>query len=379
MQLIKSLFCWHGFDNRNRFIVIALSCFLTFIILNQSLSEHKLSAIAVLLLCSSIYLATTWRRVNNAQLHKNWIIAPVSSFLIANLLILFIDHSVSYWFLLVPILLALLLLTYPSKSHRQYILGYSGPINLADFMQVQKVNSRSNQRVEPTMNNINVSQIPINQRQHSSTTGSIESSLPSTNASHPTDNVEHSAKNNQHQSDIGESIRLVLLSKKNIRITFAVIGLLFVVALVISLTFSSSPSKKAIQAQKNIIQETSSNFQHQLILPGGFSIMTSPKNGIVLNWQAKVKDNSAVWSLDTATGDKSCENIVFNDNEAIRTYSVSVMGSEYHAYFSPLDTKALIKNIAFKNKFVLCGYNFSLKGSQATLGKSPFYGNLIEY
>ena len=36
-------------------------------------------------------------------------------------------------------------------------------------------------------------------------------------------------------------------------------------------------------------------------------------------------------------------------------------------------------SIAFKNKFALCGYKFSLKGSQAALGKSAFYSPLVEY
>jgi len=372
MQLIKSLLCWHGFDNRNRFILISLSCLLVFIMLNAGLTDYKSSAIVVLLLCSSIWLATTRRRVNDAAQDKKWLLVPTASFLITGLMIIFIGHIASYGLLLVPLLLALLLLTYPSKNQKQYILGYSGPVNLADFKPVKKLNSGNNQRVEPTMNSINVAHPSLNKSQHSSLAERVENTSSTTN-------TYQSTNNTQHKHDIGETIRLALFSPKYVRITFAIISLLFVLALLLSLAFSNSPSAQFPQAQTSAVKEVPSDFQHQLTLPDNFSIMTSPDKGIVIHWQADVKDNREIWALATATGDNSCQDIAFNKGEVIRTYRVSVMDRAYYAYFSPLDTKALIKNIAFKNTFALCGYKFSLKGSQATLGKSIFYASLIEY
>lgn len=370
MQLIKSLFCWQGFDNRSRFIVISLSCFFTFMIVNQGLSDYKLSVTVILLLCSLICLATTRRRVNDTQLGQKWILVPAISFFITGLMIIFISPGASYWLLVVPLLLSLLLLTYPSKSQKQYILGYFGPVNLTEFKPIEKVNVRNNQRVEPTMNSINVAHMPINKSSHSSLAD---------NAEHNSTTIDtFQSPNNAQKVDIGETIRVVLFSPKHIRITFALVGLLIV--LVMSLILSNPPSdKQAPQEQKKPVQEASNDFQHQLTLPDNFSIMTSPDKGLVIRWQANVKDNGEVWMLASATGDKSCKEIAFNKEDVIRTYSVSVIDSEYYAYFSPLDTKALIKNIAFKNNFSLCGYNFSLTGSQVTLGKSPFYANLIDY
>lgn len=371
MQLIKSLYCWHGFDNRQRFIFIMLSCLIAFIMLNLSLSNYKLSVSVILLVCSLTCLTTTRRRLNDAQLNSKWILAPAGSLLMTGLIIIFTSYGISYWLLLMPLFLSLLLLTYPSKRQKRYILGYNGPVNLSDFQPVNKANVHNNQRVEPTMNSINVNQPSVTQSHYSPYADSIENSS-------STSHMNHSSANTQDKIELAESIRLALFSKKNARVTIAVIISLFMLVLVISLIFSRpSPTLSPIE-QTSQVQETTS-YQNKLTLPDNFSVMIAADEAIVIHWQADVINNREVWALGTAEGDKSCETIKFNDEEAIRTYSVSTADSGYYAYFSPLDTKRLIKNIAFKNSFALCGYNFSLKGSQATLGKSPFYANLIEY
>ena len=81
----------------------------------------------------------------------------------------------------------------------------------------------------------------------------------------------------------------------------------------------------------------------------------------------------------SGSGDKSCQTISFNKGEAIRPIGVLVdNGSDYFASFSPLDSKELIQALAFRGNFSLCGYNFSLKGSQAVLGKNSQYAPFLE-
>ncbi len=373
MQFIKSLFCWHGFDNRQRFIIISISNLIAFIILNESLSQYKLSAVVILLLFSSSCLAATRRRLNDAQLHNNWILAPAGSFLITGLIIIFIDHAGSYWLLSIPLLLALLLLTYPSKRQKHYILGYNGPVDLTEFQPIKPSNSRNSQRVEPTMHASKDYQSPLNENEHRALADSL------TNKPSTTFKANQAAFDKQDNNDIGESIRLVLFSKKNARITIAVIGLLLVSALLISLIFGNPKTTETSLEQISEVQEIAIDFQNKLTLPDNFSLMLSSDSALVIQWQAETDDNHEVWALDKAKGERNCENIAFNNGETIRTYSVRVMNSDYYAYFSPLDTKALIKNIAFKSRFSLCGYNFSLTGSQAKLGKSPYYAELLEY
>ncbi|ASP49179.1 hypothetical protein [Cognaticolwellia beringensis] len=374
MQLIKSLFCWHGFDNRPRFTVINFSIVLAFIMLNESFTDFKVGTISILLLCSSISLATARRRLNDAKFHSNLLLAPAGSFLVTGLIIIFTGLTSAYWLLLIPFFFALLLLTYPGKNQNSYILGYNGPVNLSDFQQEQKTSAQNSKRVEPTMNGINVNQPSVFKSQPTSFTDNVEH-VTSTNAANQV------SANAQHKLELGESIRLALFNTKYARITVSVFSLLLVLALALPFMFSSptpiTPENEKISEASEA--KAKASFQHKLTLQDNFSIMIAAENAIVIHWPANVLDNQDTWTLGTAQGDKSCQEIAFNKEAAIRTYRVSAIDSGFYAYFSPLDTKALIKNIAFKNNFSLCGYSFSLKGSQATLGKSAFYANLIDY
>ena len=140
MQLIKSLFCWHGVDNRKRFIIISLTCFILFFLLTDSLINHKSSLMMMLLFCATIYLFTTQRRLNDAKLKNKWSIIATASFIIAGLITLFFNDTVSYWFLLLALLPACFILTYPSRGQEQYIYGYQGPVDLSELQQIKKVN-----------------------------------------------------------------------------------------------------------------------------------------------------------------------------------------------------------------------------------------------
>ncbi|AZQ84076.1 hypothetical protein EKO29_08625 [Colwellia sp. Arc7-635] len=372
MQLIKSLFCRHGFDNRQRFTIISVTCFMAFIIFNESLSQFKSSAIVLLLLCSLVCLASTRRRLNDAKLHSNWLVAPAGSFLIVGSVIVLTGSSASYWLLLIPLITVLLLLTYPSSNNKQYIFGYNGPVNLADFQSANKSNSRNNQRVEPTMNGGN----------NSTTLGNTNSSKlhERNNAiSSTTFDENQESINRTKDVELGESIRIALFNYKYFKVSLVAISFLLLLIVFVSV-FWAEPQSAEIPTDEFIeVQEPIIEFQNKLTLPDNFSIMTSPENGIILHWQADNDENDEVWSLATAVGNKNCENISFSKGEIIRTYRVNIIDNGYYAHFSPLDTNAIINNIVFKNTFSLCEYSFSLKGSQAALGKSDFYGELIQY
>lgn len=353
-------------------MVINLSSVLVFIMLNESFTDFKVAAIAILLFCSSISLVTARRRLNDAKFHNNLLLAPAGSFLVTGLIIIFTGLTSAYWLLLIPFFFALLLLTYPSKNQSRYILGYNGPVNLSDFQKVEKTSAQNNKRVEPTMNGIHVNQPSGITSQPTTFTDNVEHAT-SANA------ANHASANAQHKLELGESIRLALFNTKYARITISFFSLLLVLALALPFMFSGpTPITPQIE-QISEATEAKASFQHKLTLQDNFSIMIAAENAIVIHWPANVEDNQDRWTLGSAQGDKSCQEIAFNKEAAIRTYRVSAIDNGFYAYFSPLDTKALIKNIAFKNNFTLCGYNFSLKGSQATLGKSEFYAHLIEY
>lgn len=360
MQFIKSLFCWHGFDNRIRFISISFLSLICFIIINESFINNPLLAIFGLLTLLALMLATTQRRLRDAQLYRNWLFAPAGTFLATGLIIIFIGHSSIYWLLLLPLLLCLLLLTYPSKKQRQYIFGYNGPVSLAEYQSNARSATTKAQRIEPTMSaEISSNDYP-NSHQHTS----------GNNA------ATHISKT---ENDLGESIRLILFSNRNAQLTLSAIATLLIVAIAISYIFTDSTDvsepiqPKMSQAKNNTLQLT-----HRITLPDNFDLLVSAHNGLVINWQADSTNENKLWDIATAVGDANCQKITFHKGESIRSNKVTVEnGDEYFAYFSPLDTKTLVKSLAMKGRFSLCGYNFSLKGSQATLGKKDFYAEIL--
>ena len=371
MPFFKSLLCWQGFDNRLRFILISVSCYLLFILFNQAFSDSSSISSILLLAFSIIYLATTRRRLNDMKLLLKWTFAPAVSFLICGFLVIFSDNNIASWLLFLSITPVLWLVTYPSKHRKSYILGYYGPIDLTYLHQDTKTRSVHNKRVEPTLNSIHVNADRIKD----DTTETANN----THANDSINNDRHLTSNNQHQNDFAQRIRLAILNYKYSRIIFAIVIFLFVLSVFSSLLFTSPTKEEPAKMQSGDVREAAEKFQHMITLPDNFSVMFSSSQALVLKWPADIEDKQEIWSLSNAQGDQSCTSIDFNSAAAIRTYRVIAKNNSYYAYFSPLDTQALIKNIAVKNSFTLCGYKFSLKGSQATLGKSPFYANLIEY
>lgn len=378
MQLLKSLFCLRGFDNRVRFITIKFFCLVSFIVLNEVFVTAIFAAVISLIICLAVSVTTTQRRLNDAQLHRNWILAPTGSFLISGVIVIFIGHGSIYWLLLIPLLLSLLLLTYPSTKKRDYILGYNGPVDLSEYLTKTHSGSSTSQRIEPTMNQMNSAEQPIHLEQNNSATLNTDrtSSALHTHYESSSNNISHGESN-----DIGESIRLALFSNRNAQITISVVVFLVALAMIISLIFAgenNTPTTESIKIVEK--KDTNTELQHHITLPDNFSLMVSTYNGLVISWQADSAENQELWNIGNAQGDSSCQSILFTKGDTIRSYQVNIENNnQYFAYFSPLDTTALVKNIAFKGKFSLCGYEFSLKGSQAVLGKTAFYANLIEY
>ena len=379
MQLVKSLFCLHGFDNRARYIIINFSSFVSFIILNEIFISTIFAQIISLFLCLSLCVTTTIRRLNDAKLNRNWLLAPTASFLVTGLVIIFVGHGSIYWLLTIPLLLSLLLTTYPSTVARNYILGYFGSVDLSQYLKKPQRSNHAGSRIEPTMNQESSAASFISEEQSHLTTFQNDNASSGILKNH---NKEAPSNTNTALSnDIGEVIRLALFSNKNAQVTLSIIVFLLFLAIVISVVFTRDSDNQEAENTK-IVEAPAAKIQllHHINLPDNFSLMASTYNGIVISWEADETINKEIWSLTNAQGDNSCQNIQFNNGDAIRSLKVNIENNnQYFAYFSPLDTAALVKSIAFKGRFSLCGYNFSLKGSQAALGKSSFYANLIEY
>ena len=380
MQLLKSLFCLQGFDNRTRFFTIYSAVFIIFIILASASSSNLILSFVVLALFSAILALASLRRLHDAKLNKNWLFAPSISFIITALFIIFSGQHASYYLLIIPVLCCSVLLTYPSKKQKEqnHILGYIGPVDLSEYQQAAHQGKTAKFRIEPSLAG-----------EHSVNIDSQEQSFQQTYSNDSFNNSSQSAQVNPNHVDVGELIRLKLLNNKKAQI--AIISLVVVVlaavftSWLISFLNTASPDSEIdkAQTQPQVISEDVVR-EHPLEMPDNFTLFLSEHQGIIINWQADEVNNNRLWSQRTAQGDESCTYISFNKGNPIRTLNVEVeklngINSNYFASFSPLDSQALVQALAFRGKFTLCGYDFSLKGSQAALGKNKYYADWVSY
>lgn len=332
----------------------------------------------VLIVIFSVVLAlASLRRLHDAKLNKNWLLAPSLTFALIAMIIVFSEQSSSYYLLIIPALCSAVLLTYPSANNLTFILGYFGPVDMREYQQEAHQGKHKKFRIEPTLVSDN--------------TVSFDNNVQSALQEHNGDLDTYAQRNESHhkQTDIGELIRLKLLSNKKAQLAVvAIIGLTFISVatswLVNYLKAKDNTSAENIMSHAKVNAEQELSRSNPLTMPDNYTLYLSEHQGISINWQADEVSDSVLWSQLTAQGDDSCKEISFNKGEPIRTLSVKVENSDgininYFANFSPLDSKALIQALAFRGNFTLCGYNFSLKGSQAALGKNTQYAQWVDY
>ncbi|MBU2923921.1 hypothetical protein Q4506_07965 [Colwellia sp. 4_MG-2023] len=382
MQFLKSLFCLHGLDNRTRFFTISIGVYVLFVMLVSAFSNSIIIPLILLVMFSLILGLTSLRRLHDAKLNKKWLLAPCLTFLLVGIIIIISQQSSSYYLLILPTLCSAVLLTYQSTNKHSYILGYYGPVDMNEYRQNSHKSAQSQYRIEPTLvsdtsSNNYYSQTHNDSSQEYNQTDKIED-----------DNYSHHRQANK-QTDIGELIRLNLLNNRKAQlIIVAIIGITLIgVSTSWLIHYLDSADETLINQNNNKEQVSvlpSILRSHPLPMPDNYTLYLSEHSGISINWQADEVENSLLWSQLTAQGDESCKEISFNKGKPIRTLSVKVeesngINSNYFASFSPLDSQELIQALAFRGNFTLCGYNFSLKGSQAALGTNNQYSHWVEY
>lgn len=117
----------------------------------------------------------------------------------------------------------------------------------------------------------------------------------------------------------------------------------------------------------------------KVTFPDGFELVLYG-DILAFRWLGDDGDTHDLWRLDTAKGDKRCAELVFNNGSKYRPLQVSLLNdSATEAKFSPLDTQAIINDIALRGSVKICGFNFSLKGSQSALGQNSRFSDFISY
>lgn len=373
MPFLQAVFCLKGFDDRSRYFATSLAALLGFIICSAVFSAYAVFSFIILVLLTTILAYSTKRRLRDAKLNKNWQLVPAALLFLTGGLSLIIENTSSYYLLILPALSCALLLTYPTKHNaakNTYIFGYYGPVDLSIYLQEPNTVKSHNQRIEPTL-----AAAGTNEEAY------IPESAPELAS------VAVPFNSNSKQVDIGELIRLKFLTNRKFQIGVIASVVLIFIAVFISSAINSITNNSPTDVVENIsepVQEIAvnnlfANKSQLLAMPDNFNLYLSSFQGVIIHWQADQVDNGELWSQTTATGDESCQIIKFNKGSSLRPLSVLVEnGSDYYASFSPLDSKELVKALAFRGKFSLCGYNFSLKGSQAELGKNNNYAHFLD-
>ncbi|WP_159821250.1 hypothetical protein [Colwellia sp. 20A7] len=381
MQFLKSLFCLHGFDNRTRFFAISSGVYVLFSMLASALTNSIFISLMLLVVFSIILGLTSLRRLHDAKFNKKWFFAPSLTFTLTGIIIILSEQSSSYYLLIIPTLCTAILLTYQSHTKKKYILGYYGPVDMSEYQQDNNQSKQSQYRIEPTLVSKNTTNYYYSE----------DDDIQTFNQTSKTENNDHSQNQNRSdkETDIGELIRLNLLNNRKAQlIIVAVIGITLIgVTTSWLINYLDSSDDAVIKEDDN--KPKNSTFSsilrnHPLPMPDNYTLYLSDHSGISINWQADEVETSLLWSQQTAQGDTSCKEISFNKGTPIRTLSVQVEKSDgintsYFANFSPLDSQELIQALAFRGDFTLCGYNFSLKGSQAALATNKQYAQWVEY
>jgi len=338
-------------------------------------------SLTILVLFTPILAFTSLRRLKDAKLNRNWLFVPNIIFALTALIIIFSEQNSSYYLLIISAFCFAVLLTYPSVNKKNsaplnYVLGYFGPVDMTEYQQITHQGKQAKFRIEPTLVGDNAANLNNNEQ-----------------AVLPIHETKSSYGKSEYQIDLGEVIRLKLLSNRKVQLAIAIILTITLISICASWFMdylSNIDQSQTIQEPNKVAKSTQHVLErnHPLVMPDNFSLFLSQHQGIIINWQADEVNSPLLWSQISTQGDDSCQQISFNKGNAIRTLMVKVENNtavpsgvynNYFASFSPLDSKALIQALAFRGNFSLCGYDFSLKGSQAALGQHKQYAEWVEY
>ena len=146
--------------------------------------------------------------------------------------------------------------------------------------------------------------------------------------------------------------------------------------LIVLIMLLPNSEKVEVNAEKNAPAESQTEVNSDIktaVMPDGFNVLLEG-DVLQLSWLGERGEPGLIWSLATAKGDKSCQNLTFNNDASYRPIEVRLTATTATvARFSPLDTRAILNDIAMRGSLKLCGYQFSLKGSQAALAKEPAF------
>lgn len=362
----KSFLCVNGIDNGQRFAVISgLIYFILLLAVVLFSPSAPLYLVAILL--TPILALTSLRRLRDSEKSPKLLLLTMVPFW---LVLITLVHIHSMMLLLTLLVVAGLAIGYlallPGESGANYVQGYSGPVDMSSSkVTIDKTNQRV--RVEPTLGG----------DENTTTSFATNSSAEFMQDEELTQNDHASGRDEQplHRRPKPAAFNMAQLQQAlqiNQKWLFGIAGVLVSVMLIGSIWSLIPTSESEVETAalpENSIESTAQTKRISTAMPDGFSLVLED-DLLIMRWLGETGSPTNLWSLATAKGDKTCSRMRFNDGTEYRPLMVDLLadtGTE--ARFSPLDTEAIIVDMARRGNVSLCGYNFSLKGSQAALGK----------
>jgi len=309
------------------------------------------------------------RRIHDAHFATPLAGIPVFIFWLNLLGLTYLEHG-SKWILLVFAILATFafatLNNVRVRKNSHYHFGYNGPVDLKSEPQAPN----PMERIEPTIAG-----------QVNNETPALESQGSKAQPEYAYDHIGQSETSNflEWQS----KLNIWFAANKNLGLGLIgalVIGVIAV--LILPMLGTVDPVEQIVEEQPQSITKERLN---KIEMPDQFFIMLDQFDALTIAWEGDIKTESELgkdgsyWSAATAQGDKDCINLDFALGEKLRSLQVSVKNNgDYYADFSPVDTAIIIESIANKDRFKLCGYEFTLKGTRSLLRKNAAYKRYLE-
>ncbi|MGS0679955.1 DUF805 domain-containing protein [Shewanella sp. 125m-7] len=368
---VKSLFCVNGLDNGQRFASISGLIYFTLLLAVVILSP-SLALYFVGIILTPVLALTSLRRLRDCAKAPQLVLLTLIPFW---LVLITLIHIHSMMLLLTLLVTAGLIIGYlailAAPSRVDYVQGYSGPVDMTSSKASVRMTS-SRVRVEPTLGGEEVAEsVAVNHHDESYTSDEVGQSSET--------RTHHQAQSRrgtrQTALNMAQLLQLLQTNKKLVLIGGgAIVGVMLLLSLLSLIPTADADIETVSGSGQQSLSDVADRPQVARVstsLPDGFSLALED-DVLIMRWLGETGSPTNLWSLATAKGDKTCSRIRFNNGTEYRPLVVDLLadtGTE--ARFSPLDTEAIIVDMARRGNVSLCGYNFSLKGSQTALGKIP--------
>ncbi|MGX9461109.1 hypothetical protein ACWXWU_07660 [Shewanella sp. A14] len=395
-MFVKTLLCRDGRDSGLRLMAIILAAFLLLTIAAIVFPASLLNLFITLMVMPIVGLSAI-RRLNDANKSIVAAIACVVPVLLFGISTYFIAPlGVLAGIFLFGLACGGYFAFLPTKNSINYVQGYNGP-NMVQVSHSGSVHNRQepvikglvtptyaeseNEDVFIASHSVDVDKHPLHQSNKH--IDQIDNTEPAASTRYQPLYVDQDALQSGSITELAKSwlnvaklhhVKLIFLGK--------IIVALCVVSVVVYLIFTlinvfSSDDVEQNKPTAIVDTEQKVNVRQMVKLPDGFWLALED-NILIVRWLGDRGDAQQLWSLATAKGDKTCSNLEFNDGSRYRPIAVDLLqDGATEARFTPLDMHAIVNNVALRGSFKLCGYDFSLKGSQATLMQNPKFETIL--